>query len=298
MAAHGLADDARVVWNFLNSNFGTALVTAAAGAAAGAIAGACVAQMIATRAERRKVQIEEIRNTNAAINLAAGIVNSYVGIKRQFVLPMVKDLEDTAASHAAWRVNAEAMAPQQPEPFEFKTEFRIFSPAPTPIDHLREILFNRVASDNFTLSIYQLLSQALANAEDTLAQRNAMVDEFRRAPPRATPHVVRLYLGLPRPDGPADERYPNLIKGLHLQTDDVIMFGKELAQHLAERGRAVAKLYGKGAPKAASADFTRPERHGLIPDAAGYKVVLAALRGEGPGAADEAAVRVDHQATP
>ncbi|MDB5482322.1 MAG: hypothetical protein JWO83_3375 [Caulobacteraceae bacterium] len=293
MAGHGLAEGARVVWAFLNSSFGTSLVTAAAGAAAGAIAGAWVAQMVAGRAERRKAQTEEIRNTNAAINLAAGIVNSYVGVKRQFVIPMVADLKETGDRHAAWLADAKASVPQQPEPFEFTTEFHIFAPVQTPIDDLREILFNKVTSDNFTLSIYQLLSQAITNSQDTLAQRNAMVHEFRTAPPGATPQLIRLYLGLARPDGPVDERYPNLVNELRVQTNDVIMFGKELAQHLAEHGKAVAKQYGRGAPKAASVDFTRPERQGLVPDAAEYKILLAALRGEGPGADDEAAVRVE-----
>jgi len=180
-AGHVMARNAHLIWDFLNSNFGTALVTAAAGAAAGAIAGALLAQMIAGRAETRSAQISEIRSTNAAALLAVGIVNSFIGQKRQFVLPMVHDLEETGERFTAWL--AKVQSTPQPEPFEFRTVFRTFGPVQMPIEHLREILFNRIASDSFTLTVYQLLDQAIANSQDALARRNAMVEEFRTSGP-------------------------------------------------------------------------------------------------------------------
>lgn len=290
-AGRALVDFSELVWRSLNSSFGTALV----GAAAGAVAGAWAAQLIARRTERRKAQLDEIRNANAAGNLAVGIVNSYIGIKRQFVLPMVEDLRETRERLDAYKDAVRAKRGQQVEPFEFKTEFRTFSPLQTPIDHLREILFNRVTADHFMLSAYQLLAQAIANGRDILAQRNAMVAEFRDAPAGATPHIVMLYLGLPRPDGPADERYPNLVRGLLEQANDCIVFGKELAERLSVHARAVAREYGRGAPKAISVDFSRPEKLGLLPDFEQYKDLLAALRGEGRGRPEEAAARVGPQ---
>jgi gas vesicle protein len=285
---HLAAELARVAADVLNSNFGTALV----GAAAGAVAGAWAAQLIASRVERRKAQREDIRNANAAVNLAAGIVNSYIGVKRQFILPMVADLRETGARFDAYKEEVKTKGLNAVEPFEFKTEFRTFSPVQTPIGHLQEILFNKVSADHFMLSAYQLLAQAIGNGTDTLAQRNAMVEQFRDAPAGATPLIVLLYLGRPRPDGPADERYPNFVKGLQDQADDCIIFGKALAERLSSHAQTVSREYGHGAPKPAVVDFSRPEKLGLLPDEARYKDLMAALRGEGPGNPDEAAARV------
>ncbi|MGA9136612.1 MAG: hypothetical protein WBZ39_01535, partial [Methylovirgula sp.] len=144
--------------------------------------------------------------------------------------------------------------------------------------------------------VYQLLAQSVANGSDILAQQNSMIEEFRTSPRDASTEVFRLYLGLPRPEGPVDERYPNLVKALLAQTNDVIIFGKELAEHLAEHARAVAKDYGRRAPRVAGVDFRRPDKLGLLPDVKEYKDLLAALRGEGPGQAKEAAARVVPQA--
>lgn len=274
----------RLAWDAINSNFGTAL----AGAAAGAIAGAWVAQSIAARSERRKKLTLEIGNTNAATNLATGIVNSHLGLKRQFVLPMIDEWKQTSDRYAKWSADAGGIT----DPFLFNSQFRILSAMDTPIDHLRDILFNKVASDNFVLSVYQLFAQAIANSRDVIAQQNTMIEEFRTLGPGASAAALRLYLGLRWPDGSIDERYPNLIKALLTQTDDVILFGMELAQNLGEHAKAVAKEYGKGAPKAAIIDLTRPHNLGLLPDPKQYEDLLAALRGEGSGRPEEAAVRL------
>jgi hypothetical protein len=205
---------------------------------------------------------------------------------------MVADLQATSERYAAHLAEMEAKPRQAIEPFVLRTEFRIFSPIETSIAHLRDVLFDRMYSDDFMLSTYQLLAQAIGNGQDTLAQLNAMIGDFRNAPPGATAEVVRLYLGLPRPDGPADERYPNLVKGLAVQTDDVIAFGKVLAEHLAEHAATLAKAYGKGAPKTGRADFSRAAKLGLMPDLAEYSELFSALRGEGPRATDATAARM------
>jgi hypothetical protein len=113
-----------------------------------------------------------------------------------------------------------------------------------------------------------------------LSQRNALIDQFRLMPSGA---VFRLYLGLQQPDGPTDERYPNLMKGAQVQTDDVIIFGKGLAELLQQHAKKVAKEYGKSAPKVAQVDFSQLAKLGILPDAKEYEDLFAALRGEGIG---------------
>jgi hypothetical protein len=176
-----------------------------------------------------------------------------------------------------------------PGPFHFNAEFRTFKPVQTPIEHLRDILFNKITSDNVMLGLYQLLALAINDSCDMLNERNAVLEEFRKSPPDVT---LVCFLGLPRRDGPVDERYPSLINGLRVRCDDAIIFGKELADHLQKHAKAISKEYGRGAPKVAVTDFKRPETLGLLPDAKEYADLLAALRGETPGNAGEAAVRV------
>jgi hypothetical protein len=111
-------------WDGLNSSFGTAL----AGAAAGTIAGALTAQFVANRTEGRKAQTLEIRHTNAATNLIVGIVNAHVGLKRQFILPALADIQQThdkLTSHITARNSKGGIGV---EPFHFTSEFRIITP--------------------------------------------------------------------------------------------------------------------------------------------------------------------------
>jgi hypothetical protein len=137
-----LAELPTLAWACLNSNFGTAL----AGAAAGAIAGAWAAQLIASHGELRKAQLLEIRHTNAAINLVIGIVNSYVGMKRQFVLPMIAQMNKTRDRYDVYVAGRKKSGSPSVEPFHFTDELKIFSPPQIPIELLRDTLFDKINS--------------------------------------------------------------------------------------------------------------------------------------------------------
>jgi hypothetical protein len=151
------------------------------------------------------------------------------------------------------------------------------------MEHLRDILFNKVTSDNYVMGLHQLLAQAINNTHEMMIQRNALIDEFRRLGPGRSNEVLQLYLGLPRPDGPADDRYPSLINGLLVVINDVILFGKELAERLQGHARAAKRNYGRGAPKVGEVNFSKLDRLGLLPDRKEYEAVLTALRGEAVG---------------
>ena len=68
-------------WQFANSDFFLALVSAGAGAFAGAYG----ARHIAERKERQRRLDEEVRSTNAAIMVAFEITNTFLGMKDQHV---------------------------------------------------------------------------------------------------------------------------------------------------------------------------------------------------------------------
>jgi hypothetical protein len=158
---------------------------------------------------RRKDQISEIRSVNAATNLVIGIVNSYIGMKRQVILPLLNDLNETRERYAKHNEAVRSGGAPAPGPFHFNAEFRTFKPVQTPIEHLRDILFNKITSDNVMLALYQLLALAINDSCDMLNERNAVLEEFRKSPPDVT---LVCFLGLPRRDGPVDER---VVTGSH-----------------------------------------------------------------------------------
>jgi hypothetical protein len=64
--------------------------------------------------------------------------------------------------------------------------------------------------------------------------------------------------------------------------NDVILFGKELAERLQGHARAAKRNYGRGAPKVAEVNLSKLDSLGL-PDRKEYEAVLTALRGEAVG---------------
>jgi hypothetical protein len=151
-----------LLWRALNSNFGVNLGVAFAGAAASGLAGAWAAQAIANRNDRRKALLSEIRAANTAINLVAGVVNTQASIKRQFILPILVELKEIQERYSAHRGGV----------FAFSPEFRMVRPIQTPIDLVGEILFDKINSDHFMLSTYQLLALAVEKSHGILIERN------------------------------------------------------------------------------------------------------------------------------
>lgn len=261
--------------NGLNSNFGVAFI----GAAAGGLAGAWAAQAIAVRSERRTELKQEISATNAAVNLAAGIVNSHAALKRQMILPMIDDLNSMRKEYFALRAKSSLLGYVNPA---LKPELKLIRPVQTPIDNLRNIVFNQISADTFTLSVYQLLFQALDKVQGILNERNTLIDELRNLPPPQNERVLYTYLGVAQPGGRTDERYPTLAQALLLECDDVIMFGKALAEHLAGHSKASAKRYGRHAPMPVGVNFVRLAQLGLLPDPKHYEGLFGDLHGRMP----------------
>lgn len=77
-----------IQWQDVKDFFNSVFFTAIAGSLAGAFAGAHGAQRIAERAKYRDELLREIRNTNAATNVALGVCNSLLSVKKQHVKPL------------------------------------------------------------------------------------------------------------------------------------------------------------------------------------------------------------------
>lgn len=273
LAPSAATDAVRWIWSGLNSNFGVAL----AGALAGAFGGAMAAGWISERTARRTRLLQDIRDTKAAMALTAHIVSTFAGLKRQHVIPVVRDFDGVKSRYEAHRVAVAAQGAAA-GPFHFNPDLMTMAEPATPAPQLRDLVFR--SSDPFSLAICQYLIQSIDACAQILAARSVLIDEMRVIPQAETDRLVRLFLGLQRPDGNTDARHTSTIDGLPKYTDDVIAFGSILLGQLAKHAQDVARTYGRGAPTTKTPNLDRLEKLGLIPDMAGYATIVAAMRGD------------------
>ena len=143
-------------------------------------------------------------------------------------------------------------------------------PIQTPIDRVGEILFEKINSDRFMLSVHQLLAMAVEKSREILIDRNEIIDELHKAA-LTKEQLLYLYVGLRQPDGKTDERYPSLANALLREANDVIILGVALAERLANYSKTIALRFGTGAAKPATMSTVQLENR-LMPDAKGLKL--------------------------
>lgn len=149
-------------------------------------------------------------------------------------------------------------------------------PINLPDDQLKEIIFKDVSADPRILSAFLLLSQALSNLNESLAQRNDLIEAIRSMPNRTDEMTAHFYFGLPV-SGQTDRRYADVMAGISAYTDDALAFSVQLAKWLVERANIVAREIGKQAPHVSRIDFTDLEGSGLLPDPKEHADLLRGL---------------------
>lgn len=77
-----------------------------------------------------------------------------------------------------------------------------------------------------------------------------------------------MFFGVPYATGRIDDRYPNFISALKLQTDDCIAYSLLLGQSLVKYAERLAARYGDGAPEIPRANFEKASE--LLPDMSAY----------------------------
>lgn len=252
--------------DFFNSNFTAAL--------AGALAGALAAQRIAERAKQRDSQLQEIRNTNAAIVVSFTISNGGLALKKQFVRDIYNtykgrkaELEDFQKRRAAGQVPPEVA-------FEFQADFRTLQMPLLPMDVLRTQVYERISVTGRPLALVAALTGAVASLADTIQKRNSLIERFRALGPAGAAQLPAFYFGLPYGAGHVSTEFSDVIEALHSLTDDVIFFGELLGKDLMVHGNRVLDQYKKVSKRTkeriSTLDFAEPRRQGLMPDAANY----------------------------
>lgn len=190
--------------NAVNSPFFLSVVSTLVAA----FAGTSGAQLLAERMARRREALVELHSTNAAIGFAFNIANTYLAAKKQFVADHITSY---ARLRAEWMTHVEAAADgtRIGVPFLYSVEFRTISVPFSPIEQLQKVITENISPGRALLLLTPLI-QSVQGFTDTVAQRNAWIDEIRCLPDNTDIKRAHLYFGTSFAKGRTDDRYPTL----------------------------------------------------------------------------------------
>jgi hypothetical protein len=226
-----------------------------------AFAGTWGAQLLAVRTADRKALLSEIRGTNTALGLVFTIANTYLATKKQHIRALVQDYEAQVAARQAQVAEAGSR-------FVYHMDLQIIAPPFSPIDELRQMLRERITPDGKAMIMLTPLVQSIHGFADTAAQLNIWIAEVKAMPENSDAMTAAWFFGYPYSPGRTDDRYPNFIKALKLQTDDCIAYSILIGQSLASYAKRLTVRYGDSAPRITEANFDKAAD--LLPDMAPY----------------------------
>jgi hypothetical protein len=229
---------------------------------AGALAGALAAQGIAARNKLRDERVKELRYINASAVTGYEIANAYIGVKKQNIKPMLEKWESERVRREAI---ANAATPEAPGYFEFEADFRTLPPVKASVDHLKQQMFANIDLHPRAIGLVYALDRAADQHTLMIGELNKLTLEFH-GKKLNDQELAALYFGIGLGKR-TDDRYATTIRGLYSTTDDCIMFSRLLSDELVRHGQRLApKLPKRLRGSFPSADFSRQEREGLMPD--------------------------------
>lgn len=257
-----------------------ALGTALVGGFVGAAGGAWGAQRIAEKEVSRKELMAELRNTNAAIQLAFSVCNVALAYRSQFSKGLAENLQEKRLDIEICR----KIRLHEGDQLYIELDLRKF-PIPTvPVDALKEILFSKVSVVGRELAALNEIESARNTLREADRVRNEFVDK-RSNGEHASVKDVFSYLGLKRSDGVTDETYYTAVASIDSCAKDLIFFGHLLCEDLTRHGEALRKKLVKwnsgkdsGIQRVSAADFSGPQAAGLMPTAEEYAIWTHAFK--------------------
>lgn len=250
---------------FCNSSFFTALI----GSLAGAFAGAYAAQRIAEKSKSRDELTKEIRNTNAAIMLSFNICNSLLALKEQHVKPLKEHFENLRKKIFEHKQKRDTGVIAKDIPFEFVADLQIFPLPQLPTTQLQKQVFEQLTVGGRALSIVTCLIEATSWLNNSLEERNQLIEMYKETNAPDSQDFPRMYFGLPSKNGHVHLEYSNLVDSISSYTDDGIFYSQLLCRDLNEHGVSLASTFKKRfrdqAPHINSPDFQKAKEKGLLP---------------------------------
>ncbi|SOV26222.1 hypothetical protein RW109_RW109_00295 (plasmid) [Pseudomonas aeruginosa] len=250
-----------------------ALFSTIIGALAGAGIGAWAAGYISEKQKTREQLTKEIRDTNAAIVLALGVMNCGIALKRQYVKSLKEDYDEQRKKSREIIARMASGEPQTEIPTINLLELHEIAP---PVAHLQEIVLSRLSTAGKSLASVTALTDAVINLNTALKRRNELITRFKNKdfPPGA--RKEHLCFGLRYGDGETNEEYGDSVNAISLYTDDIIFFGSELCADLGEHVELLVERFnrrrlGGQTPEVNRVDLSRARQAGWIPAAEAYE---------------------------
>ena len=220
-------------------------------AGSGAFAGAWGAVIINDRRKNRAELIDEIRNTNLAINMAASIFSSLVTLKKQLVKPLKDDWEKQKTEFLNHVEKIRLRQINQDAKIDIVFNLQNLSLQHLPLDVLQKQIFENLSLIGRPLSLTTTLVGTANTLDIFFEKRNLLIESYKENN-NLTPS---LYFGL-RNEGLINEDYSSTIKNISQLTDDGVFFSNLLCKDLMEYGKETRdqyrKIHGKEAPRVSS----------------------------------------------
>lgn len=262
---------------FLNSQF----ISAALGALFGAAGGAYAAQKIAEKSRKRRELLQEVRNSNAAIELAQAICSTYLNLKEQHVRGMKESYDaQKAAVHAHHQGLEEGTIPAGTQ-LDVGVDLNSLANPPVRADRLEDMVLGKLSVSARPRVMMAMLAQSIAQLADCMAQRNRLIASYKAVPGPVNSAKIAFLFGLPRGDV-IDTTFGDAVEALYKQTDDCIFFSRTLASDLTRHGVRARKDFTRRfrgeVPVVTKILWDEPERKGLFPPEKNYSTWLTGFR--------------------
>ena len=238
-----------------------------------AFAGTIGAQFIAEWNSRRKEKLSELRAANAAIVLAFEIAHIYLLVKKQAIQGIVEEYKTSRLLFACHEVAQRFNGLPQNTVFQYQVQINLTYPPFSPIQQLEKVLLERLSSDERNVFILTSLIQSIDGFAQSCRERNDWIAEYKAIGEENQVLKAFLLFGMRQPSGRTDDRYPQMIKQMEMQTDDCIGFGGILVEKLIRYAKNAREEFnaefGPGAPRIPTPTFHSAVKH-LLPDATYY----------------------------
>lgn len=255
-------------------NIVIALTSAVIGTAGGAYAGAWAAQRIGKKAAEREATEQQMRDINAAIQLAYSVANPCINMKEQFVLPLLGHYE---AQHATVHHYHSLMLQGRLSPSTGvhlgSFAFRTFEPQRPPVSRLENVVLEKLRPRGRVQTLAVVLTQVLASLNTTVSEYNQLAREFRDQDIER-PEVIARIFAIPSDRGDVDQRFRDTVRLLGELTDNCIFFSYLICMDLQEQGNELRqqhpKIFRGAARRVVRIDFSPAIHKGLVPSIDDY----------------------------
>ncbi len=249
---------------FANSSFATSFL----GAMAGAWGGAWAAQRIADRAKIREQLLQEIRNSNLAIDLAHSICSAYLSFKRQYILELYQRYQQQRSAVQAHHRRLQTGEIPPGTPLDIGgLDLRSLNVLHVRIDRFEDVLMEKLSVSGRPRPLLTALTQSIAELNTAINHRNEMVAACK-AQDAPLNTMAAFIFGLPQ-GGSVDMSFADVVEALYRQTDNCIQFSRMLCSDIAEHGLLTRKefkrRYRGDIPRIQKVVWDAVEREGLFP---------------------------------